>query len=306
VRATADSFRVPEDAESGVVTVECEQLGGQPLLRVSHAPTARIGVRMRVGSGRVSFDSSRSRDEDEIKSRRWKVDGLGRGHKPKISIGLPPRLGIYRVELTVTNKEGWTDTATLRLLRLRSSLFAFNKAEPNEKAIAAAHKALIKAVEAEPPAAIELDGNADNPGSTSYNLNLSLERDDAVLEMLLRGRKAGNAKAAKSKVGEAKAGKLPGGKASAEGQVAPVVSGVVPVEELAYGEACPIDPRPGRRTLNRRVDVFVLDRGVTVKQPRGCHPGRLKSTRWQLRPASESGLSPRAVEPSSGKPPSSP
>jgi flagellar motor protein MotB len=273
-------FRVPEDAESGVVTVECEQLGGQPLLRVSHVPTARIGVRMLAGSGRVTFDSSRSRDEDgEIKSRRWTIDDLSRGHKPKISIGLPPRLGVYSVELTVTDNEGWTDTAKLRLLRLRSSRFAFGNPKPHRKAIEAVHRALLAAVGGKPPAAIELDGHADNPGSTFYNMNLSLERDENVLKMLQSGIKAGKTKAGKTKTGEPQASE-----SSTGDRMTPITAQGVPVEELAYGESCPFDPHPGKRPRNRRVDVFILDQGVTVKQPKGCHPGRVKRDRWYVLP----------------------
>jgi flagellar motor protein MotB len=275
-------FRVPDDAESGVVTVECEQLGGQPLLRVSHVPTARIGVRMRAGSGRVTFDSSRSRDEDgEIKSRRWTIDDLSRGHKPKVSIGLPPRMGVYSIVLTVTDDEGWTDTAKLRLLRLRSSRFAFDNPKPHRKVIEAVHRALLKAVRGKAPAAIELDGHADNPGSTSYNMNLSLERDENVLEMLQKGTKAGKTKTGKTK---AKAGEPQASGSSTGDRMTPTTAQGVPVEELAYGESCPMDPHPGKRPRNRRVDVFILDQGVTVKQPKGCHPGRVKRDRWYVLP----------------------
>jgi hypothetical protein len=51
------------------------------------------------------------------------------------------------------------------------------------------------------------------------------------------------------------------------------------VTTLAYGEGCPVDPRGGMRPRNRRVDVFVLDAGVRVISPVGCHPGRLESSR---------------------------
>lgn len=250
-------FRVPDDASSGVVTVECEQLAGQPLLRVVHSPTARIGVQMRPGSTGVTLDSSRSGDEDKGDrkrlTRRWEVDGLKKGHRKTTTVHLPPRRGAFSVKLTVTDRAGNSDTAKLRLLRVPSSLFAFDGRKPlHPKAVRKARKAVEKTVEAEKPVQVELDGHADNPGTPAYNLGLSLKRDDNVREQLLQEPE--------------------------EPQGAPAV----PVRELAYGESCPIDKRPGRRPRNRRVDLFLLNQGVTVKPPKGCRPGRLKNTRWHF------------------------
>jgi outer membrane protein OmpA-like peptidoglycan-associated protein/Ca2+/Na+ antiporter len=253
-------FRVPDAATSGVVTVECDQLAGSPLLRVSHSPTARIAVRMQANSTGVKLDSRGSRDDNgkKITRRRWTIEGLGRGHREQISTRLPPRLGAYAVKLTVTDKAGNSDTAELRLLRLPTSLFNFGKSEPeHEKQIAAAAEALKRAVQAHLPLAIELDGHTDHPGSLAYNMKLSLERDDRVHEKLLRD-------------WSQKTTQPP-----------------LPVREVAYGETCPIDPRPGRRSRNRRVDVFVLDEGVSVKPPKGCIPGRLKNTTWHPPPPAE-------------------
>lgn len=73
----------------------------------------------------------------------------------------------------------------------------------------------------------------------------------------------------------------------------------VPVQEIAYGESCPIDPRPGKRARNRRVDIFVLDEGVTVKPAKGCRRGRLKSTRWHL-PSPKEDEDPNGDEPGNG------
>ena len=62
-----------------------------------------------------------------------------------------------------------------------------------------------------------------------------------------------------------------------------VASGAeIPVRTVAYGEGCPLDRRPGRRPRNRRVDVFVLDRGVSLAPPAGCHARALQSTVWRL------------------------
>jgi flagellar motor protein MotB len=248
-------FRVPEAASSGVVTVECDQLAGSPLLRVPSRPTARIALRMNENSTGIALDSSSSRGEDGEKiSRRWTVEGLGRGHRKEIATRFPPRLGAYLVKLTVTDEAGNTDTAELRLLRLPTSLFEFKGHPMHREEIKAAAKALDEAVQARPPKAIELDGHTDHAGSPAMNMKLAFERDDHVVENLLREPKT-----------------LPPGELP------------IPVRELAYGRTCPIDPRIGSRPRNRRVDVFVLDEGVTVKPPKGCVPGRLKKTMWYPR-----------------------
>ncbi len=258
-------FRVPDNAATGVVTVECDQLAGQPLLRVAHAPTARIAVQMQPDSAAAALDSSRSGDEDkadrEHLTRRWEVDGLESGHQETMTAQLPPRRGPYSVKLTVTDRAGNSDTAKLRLLRLPTSLFAFDRRKPlHPRAIEKAREAVEAATAAEKPVEIELDGHADNPGSPAYNLKLSLARDDHVRQELLQ-----------------------------EPKNSPTADQVVPVQELAYGESCQIDKRGGRRPRNRRVDVFVLDRGVTVKPADGCHPGRVKALRWHLPPPKEGG-----------------
>jgi hypothetical protein len=266
------SFRVPEDATSGVVSVDCGQLGSQPLLSVTHAPEARIAVRMRAGSNRVSFDSGRSGDKDgESISRRWNVAGLRRGNKPGMSADLPPRLGAYSVRLTVTDKSGKRGSIALRLLRLPASLFAFGREEPEHGgAVRRARRALMRIVSKDPPTAIEIAGHADDPGTPRENTKLSLRRGEWLRDKL-----------------------LPVAPSSGRGGAA------VQVRVAAYGEGCPVDPRPGRRPLNRRVDVFVLDRGVTVEPPAGCHPRRLESSEWRL-PSRSAACSAR---PSSGESP---
>lgn len=249
-------FKVPDNASSGVVTVECEQLAGSPLLRVAHAPVARITARMKQNSLGISLDSSRTGDPDEDEdkekiTRRWTVSGLPRGHREEISTRLLPRTQPYEVKLTVTDEEGNSDSATLRLMRLPTTRFQFDDPEPEStKKIERVANALEESVQAKPPTAIELDGHADQPGTFAYNMRLSMKRDERVGELLLE---------------------------EAEG---PLAEKGIPVREVGFGETCPVDPRPGRRARNRRVDVFVLDEGVTVKPAKGCLPGRVKEMVW--------------------------
>jgi flagellar motor protein MotB len=268
-------FIVPEAAQTGEVTVECNQLADAQVLQVVHKPVAKIAARMRQGSGRVTFNSAGSRDEDEVPAknpksgkarplgsrlkRHWTIDGVVSGHGMMKTAKLPPRSRPYSVELTVTDESGNSNIATLRLLRLPTSLFAFDHSEPRHpNGIRKARKALERAVAAEKPIEIELDGHADNPGTPAYNLRLSMARDEHVRKALLQEEKHPEAGAP-----------------------------TVPVQELAYGESCQLDKGEGRRPRNRRVDVFVIDPGVTVKPAKGCHPGRLKRLRWHLPPPKE-------------------
>lgn len=252
-------FRVPDNVSTGVVTVECGQLAGQPLLRVSHAPSARIAVRMRPNSVGVVLDSSLSSDEDEAVegdeiSRRWEIEGVGRGNRERIRAALPPRTGAYSVKLTVTDKAGNFDTAELELLRMPASLFEFNDAVPaNGPALKGARETLEELAQTQHPVAIEIDGHADDPGTGRYNVRLSLHRAVHVRGRLLH-------------------------------QADDDAAFTIPVRTLAYGEGCPADPRPGRNRRNRRVDVFVLEQGVTVVPPAICNPRRFQSTRWRVSP----------------------
>jgi hypothetical protein len=257
-------FEIPENASTGAVTVECSQLAGQPLLRVSHVPEARMSVRMQAGSDRVTFDSSHTTDGDEEKiSRRWNVAGLRRGNLPEMSADLPPRPGVYTVSLTATDESGSTDTAELYLLRLPASLL---EKGGDHRSIRRARGRLRRFVGNELPAAIEIDGNADDPGTPGYNAQLSLWRAEYARQRLLRKRAT-----------------VPQNLLQAEASaVQGPFKAEVPVRMLGFGEGCPVDPRHGRHLRNRRVDVFVLNKGVSMDPPSGCHPRRLKSTKWEL------------------------
>lgn len=281
---TRITFRIPDKTLTGVVTVECAQLAGSPLLRISHDPTARIAVRMRPHSSTVALDGRRSSDEDEGEGERegdkitlrWTVEGIRRGHGKTLTAHLPDRDAPYAIELTATDSEGHEDTAELRLLRLPGSIFAFDQSRPlHPKQLHTARRALIRAVREQPPAAIEMDGHADDPGTRAYNLKLSLKRDDEVLHRMLP-QPDGPGDETKEKGRES-----PGTEAAQASGVASETA-PIPIRELAYGENCPLVRRSGRQPLNRRVDVFILDTGVTVVPPKGCQPGRIKRASWDL------------------------
>jgi outer membrane protein OmpA-like peptidoglycan-associated protein len=248
-------FKVPEDAEPDIVSVECDQLAGEPLLRVERPPTARITVRMNAGTGLIRLDSRRSIDKGgTIESQHWRVAGLRAGSEPVAFRKLPPRLAPYRIRLSVTDDDGEGDSAELQLLRLPMSFFGFGDPKPERRALLAKLKrAVVRAGRASPPVAIEIDGHADDVGTASHNLKLSLERAENVRDALLTP-------AVARRLG--------------------IPEGQVPITIRSFGESCPVDPSGGRLRVNRRVEVFVLGSGSAVRTPKGCHAGRVERDHW--------------------------
>jgi outer membrane protein OmpA-like peptidoglycan-associated protein len=254
------SFGVPEHASSGVITVDCGQLAGQPLLRVAEPPSARIAVRMQPGSNRVAFDGAGSRAASGgALTERWTVGGQVVGKRPQMTLALPSRNSPYEVRLTVTDAHGKVDTAQLTLLRLPAPRFNFDDAVPRHLGrIEEERRVLLRAVRHHPPASIEVDGNADDPGSDSYNDDLSLRRAENLRDALLAAK----------------------GEASASASASTAAPPPVPVTTRALGESCPIAKGGGRQPANRRVEVFVLDAGVSVEPPPDCRAAEVRHTTW--------------------------
>jgi outer membrane protein OmpA-like peptidoglycan-associated protein len=261
-------FEVPQNAASGVVTVECTQLAGQPFLTVPQQPTARVTMRMKAGSRRVIFDSGDSSGSDGASTglvRRWTVAGLHMGRGVSVTADLPPRLAPYHVRLDLTDAKGQADHVDLQVLRLPQSRFPLGEAQPRDvRPMHRVREALRKAIEASPPAAIEIDGHADSIDSDEFNLGLSLRRARWIRRQLfVLHRDAATA-------------------FSAAAPDAPLPNGgdPVPLTIRAFGESCPIVHRPGPQAINRRVEVFLLDPGATVAAPMSCQPVRIKRLSW--------------------------
>jgi flagellar motor protein MotB len=252
-------FEVPKHASSGVVTVECSRLAGQPFLRIP-TPTARVTVRMLTGSERITFDSARSTAADGGKLvRRWTVAGLRRGRDVEMSASLPPRLAPYPVTLTVTDRHGQADEVDLRVLRLPDSRFPLGADRPkDEKAVGKVRRALRIAVKTSRPAKIELDGHADAVDTEAFNMSLSLRRARWMRRHLFA---------------------LHGQPPEFSGAI---VNGEdpVPMTIQAFGETCPIIPSPGPQEINRRVEVFLLDPGATVATGTSCHSAPALHASW--------------------------
>ena len=242
-------FHVPDDARSGAVTVECSQLAGAPLLQVPHKPTARLDVKVGAGSPKVFFDSARSSDEDEGEElkRRWKVDGVREGHSKKIRSWMPPGLALHTIELTVTGKDGDSDTARLLMLRLPTPGRDVVDNATARQAIAEARATIEEEVEAERPKQIELDGYTDASGPAEGNLAAALHEAAKVRSTLLP-----------------------------EPSEHPAGEQAIPIAELSHGERC----RIGSGAVSRHVDVFVLNEGVIVKLAKGCRARKLRSAHW--------------------------
>lgn len=264
-------FEVPGKATSGIVTVECTQLAGQPYLAIPQKPKARIAVKVQAGSRGVRFDSSGSVNtagKDVGLTRRWTVAGLRMGHETNLTVTLPPRLAPYHVRLDVTDSEGGEDHVNLRLLRLPQSRFPFGAdrmvdTKPMNRVREALREAIDKEREAgQAPAHIEIDGHADSVDTDRFNLGLSLRRARWLRRQLFVLH--GDALAASKGAGVPLANK----------------GNSVPLTVRAFGESCPIVKKPGPQAVNRRVEVFLLDQGASVATPKTCQPGRVRLFNW--------------------------
>jgi len=259
---TRIKFRVPENASTGVVSVECGQLAGQPVLTVVHPPTARVAVHLSRGSRRVSFDASHSEvDAAGEFTRHWTIAGRNMGNETEVSTLLPPRLAPYKASLTVTDSRGLADTVELRVLRLPASRFPLGSDQPaSREDVRRVRDALRAAIADEKPVAIELDGHADSVGSDRDNLILSLQRVRRLRHLLFASRG------------------IAGG---ADDRPQLINHGAsVPMILRAFGESCPVVVAPGPQEANRRVEVFLLGPGATVASGNGCHANRVMRTSW--------------------------
>jgi hypothetical protein len=242
-------FRVPDHATTGAITVECEQLAGQPLLRVDRPPRASISVRIEPGSRRVVFDSELSTPKKQIVARQWSIEGVDRGKSTRISVILPPRTQSYSVKLKVMDAEGQVGAAELRLLRLPARLVAFrDKHLKNQKRWAEAKAELRQAIAAAAPAAIEFEMR---PGELSAppKPERTIGRAQRVQAALL---------------GINRAAPLP-----------PRTPDDVPLKTFAFGRTCPAE----RKSKVGRLDVLVLGEGVRVVPPDQCPVVRHNTSR---------------------------
>ncbi len=260
-------FEVPPDATSGVVKVECTQLAGQPFLTVPQKPTARVTMRVESGSRQVTFDSRGSTGAGGASTglvRRWTVAGLHMGREASVTADLPPRLAPYKVRLELTDTEGQVDHVDLQVLRLPQSRFPLGKSRPRDtRPVQLVREALRKAVEASPPAAIEIDGHADSTDTDEFNLGLSLRRARWMRRQLFVLHRDADV-------------------ASIAGADSPLANGgaPVPLTVRGFGESCPIVHKSGPQAINRRVEVFLLDPGASVAAAKGCYPGRVRRMSW--------------------------
>jgi hypothetical protein len=276
---TKIKFRVPSNAKSGVVSVECGQLAGEPVLAVVHPPVARIAVRVHPGTERLTFDSTRSVDESKAAPvRHWTVAGRSMGKKPLVSAELPPRLTPYEVSLTLSDASGFSDRVDLRIWRLPSSAFTGvrTKRAKRQEYERRVRDALEAAMSEQQPAAIELDGHADlEKGDVGHSLT-----DAERMRKLLFAPHEGHRDKTNGTGGiEAAEQVSPPQKAGDEKPLLNV-GPVVPLLVRAFGESCPIFRHPGPQPVNGRVEVFLLGPGATVGTGKHCHTARSSRVSW--------------------------
>jgi hypothetical protein len=255
-------FRVPATAHSGPVTVECEQLAGQPLLQVAESPHARISVSIEPGSEQVVFDSSHSSDRsDKIVSRRWRIEGLDAGNETRIAQNLPASLQSYSVRLIVTDAGGRLGTAELHMLRLPSRLVALDAhghpLHPRARDRAElAVRNLMAGAAAETAQNVEFDARPAARSAAHLGAGLELRQAEMIRDASLN-----SARPARISTAEATANGLT-------------------VKTHAFGRECPAE----QSSVDGRLDVLVLSQGVhTVSTPR-CTPVRSSTGRWLLAP----------------------
>jgi hypothetical protein len=279
-------FHVPKDARSGVVSVGCDQLSGAPLLQVRHKPDARIAVRVPPNRSVLTFSGRPSitgppahalpKADDGRPApnliRSWRVDGVRQGHGAVVHLRLTPRWTPYTVQLKVTDREGNSDTAKLRILRLPAPDLARLRQtwkKPRDPALLRARRQILTIVDSDKPAAVELDGYTNGGGGVDHDVKASLRFDDLVRQYFLHDRHPGRGERG----------------ATASETAAAERRRPIPVEEMGHGETCPLRRHPA--SARAHVDLFLLDQGVVVKPVAHCHALGRRQVLWRPPTAAE-------------------
>lgn len=246
-------FRVPENASSGVVEVECEQLAGQPLLQVERPPEARVAARL-LRSGRIHLDSRGSTDDGGIVVRRWAVNGRprfrgekkgkrGRIGRKEVSFDPPRRLGLHQVRLTVEDGSEEADTTSLYLVRVPGPAVV-------RREMAALRARLAKRLRGAAPTVIKVDGHARAANGSSA-VERSMRAAERAVRQLLN---------------------------PASAKLAQLEDSEVDVVTRAFGADCGL--LPGGPAGDREVDVFVLTEDFRLTLPQQCRPRRKQAHTW--------------------------
>ncbi len=278
---TRIKFRVPDNAQGGVVSVGCGQLGGQPVLDVVHPPVARVSVRVHPGSERLTFDSSRSTDESKsAPTRVWTVGHRRLSKEEVVSPELPPRLAPYDVSLTISDKSGLSDRVDLHIWRLPSWSFLGPKARRarRKEYQRRIRDSLEEETSKEQPVAIELDGHAD---LKQGNVGHSLAEAERLRRLLFAPHEAKQDQKP-GQTGGTEAPDRQTTKTPRPPDEKPLLNGsaAVPVLLRAYGQSCPIVRHPGPQPANDRAELFLLGPGATVGAGHHCHAARSRRVSW--------------------------
>lgn len=252
-------FYVPDRGATGTITVDCEQLAGEPLLRVERPPEADFSARLVDGGTALALDSHRSRDDGKIKARRWTLDGdrlpaKARGgdvgaSRIEARADLAVDAGVHRIRLTVKDRQDEADAASLYVLRIPNP-----DALDDDSAAAALVRrrwrtVLGRLAKSARPTAVWVDGHGGGPVKGGGPSSLSSAR--RAFRQLMTREMAERA----------------------------ALAGGVPVILRAFGDRCDIVAAGGSR--RHHVDIFMAGDGVRLLRPAGCSAGKVDDTeRW--------------------------
>lgn len=253
-------FRVPENATTGAVEVECEQLAGQPLLQIERPPEASVSARM-LSSGAILLDSRGSSDDGEIVTRHWSVNDkprfqkqtkgkkAGQAGRATAEFDPPRRLGVHHVQLTVEDDDGETDTANLYLVRVPGPGVA-------PDAVASTKSSLVNRVREDLPTEVQVAGHA-RAGSGGDPYQRSRNAAKKTIRQLLNQETAKRAQFEDDSVA---------------------------ITASAFGARCGLLRAGAAQDLH--VDIFLLTEGFRLSPPRHCrHQSKMRRT-WTARASS--------------------
>ncbi len=245
-------FRLPEGSRSGVVTFDCDQLAGEPMLRVVRPPEARISVKIQPNSPRVLFDSAPSRDASgKILARHWTINGIDSGHSARLAETLLTSPQGYSVRLTIVDSRGQHSSASLKLFRIPAKLPHFHASGrvSNSASLEPVKAAIGHSMSVEAPESIEFDAHfAGSNAAVALRYAKGLRRD------LLNS----------------------GAPLEARAPAGPRLT----IRTIAYGSAC----AAADSGHNDRFDVLILGKGVQAVSPGSCPPTRVITTHQVLTP----------------------
>lgn len=294
-------FHVPDDAKSGVVTVECDQLAGSALLQVKRSAQARISVQVQPGTQRVRFDSSASTTSTGAGAASVASSAAGASGPTGASgstgatgstgaggsTGATGPTGAAGAKVKDPLKRRWKVDGVLvghgkaisPQLSPRMTPYTVELTVTDRKGKTDSAKLVVLRV----PAG-DLRGKTTKKVRSSYTgarEAIEEEVDPSQLKTVeIDGYSGGHGTVAQGVSASLKKAKAIRKRLLSEGKAPDV--GLVPVsiEELGHGASCPLHKGSVRGNLH--VDVLLLNEGVFVQPGKGCHARTEQSDVWHI------------------------